>query len=169
MKKKTLARYTVSAALIAAIYVSLTLLSSAFGLAYAGIQFRLSEALNVLAAITPAAIPGLTLGCFLSNITSPFGPLDLILGSLATLLSTLLIRLIAKRERKMNIIFFSAPPALLNGLVVGLVSILFTDNSASLNVFLITFSQVFVSEIVVILVLGYPLYKYGKTSLNKIL
>ena len=77
MKSKKTARLTVLTALIAAAYVALTYLSASMGLAFGQIQFRLSEALNILAAFTPAAIPGLTIGCFLSNITSPF-PLDIL-------------------------------------------------------------------------------------------
>lgn len=166
MKKRNTARYCVSAALIAAIYVCLTLLTSVFGLAYSGLQFRLSEALNVLAAITPAAIPGLTLGCVLSNLTSPFGFLDIILGSIATLLSAICIRMIEKKERKTNLILFSLPPALLNALVVGFVSALFTEGTSKSVVFFITGLQVFISEVVVMIVLGAPLYKFSKTRLK---
>ena len=169
MKKRTIARYTVTVALIAAIYVCLTLLSSAFGLAYAGLQFRLSEALNVLAAVTPAAIPGLTLGCFLSNLTSPFGLLDIALGSLATLISAILIRLISRREHKIDPLLFPLPPAILNGIVVGFVSVLFADGGAASTVFAITFAQVFASEVIVMLALGYPLFKYGKSPLKKLI
>ena len=63
--KKTL--YLVQAAMIAALYVVLTLIANAFGLASGAIQIRLSEMLSVLPFFTPAAIPGLFVGCLLSN------------------------------------------------------------------------------------------------------
>ena len=69
-------RYLVQAAVIAAIYAVLTLLASSLNLAYGPVQFRISEFLTVLPMFTPAAIPGLTLGCFLANLASPFGPVD---------------------------------------------------------------------------------------------
>ena len=72
-KTKTLSRFIVTAALIAAAYAALTYLSAALGLAYGGIQFRISEALNILAAFTPAAVPGLMIGCVIGNIGSPMG------------------------------------------------------------------------------------------------
>ena len=80
-------RYLVQAAVIAAIYAVLTLLASSLNLAYGPVQFRISEFLTVLPMFTPAAIPGLTLGCFLANLASPFGPVDWIFGSVATLLA----------------------------------------------------------------------------------
>ncbi len=82
-------RYLTSGALIAALYVVLTLLSGAMGLGYGPIQLRLSEAMCVLAAFLPSAIPGLTVGCVISNFFSPLGAGmigDMIFGSLATLL-----------------------------------------------------------------------------------
>ena len=77
-QKSNAARTLVTAALIAAAYAALTYVSAAMGLAYGEVQFRLSEALCVLAAFTPAAIPGLTIGCVLGNITSPLGIADIV-------------------------------------------------------------------------------------------
>ena len=74
------------AAMIAALYVVLTLLANALGLANNAIQVRFSEALTVLPYFTPAAIPGLTIGCILSNLLTGCMPLDIVFGSLATLL-----------------------------------------------------------------------------------
>lgn len=78
--------FITQAAMIAAIYVVLTLFVSAFNLASGAIQVRISEALTVLPAFTPAAIPGLFIGCLVSNIAAGCLPPDVILGSLATLL-----------------------------------------------------------------------------------
>lgn len=79
----------VQAAMIAAIYVVLTLLANAFGLANYAIQVRFSEALTILPFFTPAAVPGLFVGCILSNVLTGCLPLDIIFGSLATLLGAL--------------------------------------------------------------------------------
>ena len=168
MKKTTSARYIFTAALIASLYAALTYVSSAFGLAYASLQFRLSEALNILAAFTPAAIPGLTIGCVISNITSPFGVVDIILGALATFLSTILIRMISKQDSCLAPFLMSLPPALLNGLIVGFESALFADDGALITIFLISAIQVFVSEIVVCLALGIPLYNLLKNKLKNL-
>lgn len=77
---------TTQAAMIAALYVVLTLLANALGLANYAVQVRFSEALTILPFFTPAAIPGLTVGCFLSNLLTGCMPLDIVFGSLATLL-----------------------------------------------------------------------------------
>lgn len=74
------------AALIAALYVVLTLLANALGLANYAIQLRFSEALTILPFFTPAAIPGLFLGCLISNLLTGAILWDIIFGSLATLL-----------------------------------------------------------------------------------
>ncbi len=77
------------AAVIAALYVVLTLLASALGLASGAVQFRISEMLCVLPVFMPAAIPGLTIGCFIANLLSGSVWLDVVFGSLATLLGAL--------------------------------------------------------------------------------
>ena len=71
-------------ALVAAIYVALTMLSNALNLAYGPIQLRFSEAMTVLPFLMPEASWGLFIGCVLSNILSPYGPLDMIVGPAAT-------------------------------------------------------------------------------------
>lgn len=87
MNKKVL--FIVHAAVIAALYVVLTLLANSLGLANYAVQVRFSEALTILPLFTPAAIPGLVIGCFLSNILTGCMLLDVIFGSLATLLGAL--------------------------------------------------------------------------------
>ena len=87
MNKKVL--FVVHAATIAALYVVLTLLANVLGLANFAIQIRFSEALTILPFFTPAAIPGLTVGCILSNLLTGCLPLDVLFGSLATLLGAM--------------------------------------------------------------------------------
>lgn len=89
MKKNSKALFIAHAAIIAALYVVLTLIANALGLANYAIQIRFSEALTILPYFTPAAIPGLFVGCILSNILTGCVPLDIIFGSLATLLGAI--------------------------------------------------------------------------------
>lgn len=89
----------VQAAMVAAVYVVLTLLANALGLANYVIQVRFSEALTILPFFTPAAIPGLFVGCILSNLLTGCLPLDVVFGSLATLLGALGTYLIGKISR----------------------------------------------------------------------
>lgn len=81
--------FLTQAAMIAALYVVLTFISNAFGLASGVIQVRLSEALIILPFFTPAAIPGLYIGCLLSNLLCGGCLLDILLGSFATLIGAL--------------------------------------------------------------------------------
>ena len=77
------------AAMIAALYVVLTYAINAFNLASGAIQVRVSEALTILPFFTPAAIPGLVIGCFIANLSTGAVILDVIFGTLATLLGAL--------------------------------------------------------------------------------
>lgn len=81
--------FITQAAMIAAIYVVLTYFISAFNLASGAIQIRISEALTILPFFTPAAIPGLFIGCLLSNILTGCLLPDIVFGSFATLLGAL--------------------------------------------------------------------------------
>ena len=83
------ARFAAESAIIAAVYVALTYLASAMGLASMAIQLRFSEALCMLTALTPAAVPGMWVGCFLANLLTGAAPWDVVFGSLATLLGVL--------------------------------------------------------------------------------
>ena len=96
MNKKT--TYVAQAGMIAAVYAAATLIALMLlqGLAWGPVQFRISEAVCVLALITPAAVPGLTAGCVIANLialaingTGALGLLDVVFGSLATFLGAL--------------------------------------------------------------------------------
>ena len=89
MKKNSKALFLAHAAIIAALYIVLTLIANALGLANYAIQIRFSEALTILPYFTPAAIPGLFIGCILSNLLTGCVLLDVIIGSLATLLGAI--------------------------------------------------------------------------------
>lgn len=83
------ALFLAQAAMVAALYIVLTIIANALGMANYNIQVRFSEALTILPYFTPAAIPGLFIGCLLSNILTGCALPDIIFGSLATLLGAL--------------------------------------------------------------------------------
>ncbi len=115
MKNKNVLFIT-QAALIAAIYVALTYLAAAMGLASGVIQVRFSEALTILPFFTPAAIPGLAIGCFLSNLLTGCVIWDILFGTVATLLGAIGTYLLRKWK-------FAAPipPIVANTVIVPLV------------------------------------------------
>lgn len=121
--KKLSTRSLVQAALIAALYTALTLLATLtpYGsLSYGPVQMRISEALTVLPYFTPAAIPGLFVGCIISNIVGvasgvSFGAIDIVLGSLATLAAAY-----ASYRLRRNRWLVALPPVVINAVVVGL-------------------------------------------------
>lgn len=85
MKNKN-ALYLTQAAMIAALYVVLTMIANALGIANGNIQVRFSEALTVLPFFTPVAIPGLYIGCLIANIVTGAALPDIVFGPLATLI-----------------------------------------------------------------------------------
>lgn len=106
----------VQAGAIAAVYVVLTLFINAFGLANGAIQIRISEALTILPYFTPAAIPGLFIGCVLSNILTGCLPFDTVFGSIATLLGA-----IGSYYCRKNKWLVPIPPIVANTIIVPLV------------------------------------------------
>lgn len=105
--------FLTQAALIAAIYVVLTFLTNSFGLASGTIQLRLSEMLTILPFFTPAAIPGLALGCLLANFLTGSIIYDIIFGTLATLLGAAGTYLLRKHP-----VLCTIPPVIANMLSV---------------------------------------------------
>lgn len=165
-KTKTL----VQGAVIAAMYAALTYAASAANLAYGNVQFRFSEALTVLAAFTPAAIPGLTIGCFLGNLGSPYGMVDIVCGTLATLFAALCayaVRNVRVKNLPLLSMFF---PVLFNGLIVGAEITLFLPEGFTFYGFLINALWVALGELVVCYVGGVPLsLAIEKTGIKKLL
>ncbi|WP_416201094.1 MAG: QueT transporter family protein [Thermocaproicibacter melissae] len=127
--KRTL--HIAQGAVIAAAYTVLTWLAALLDLAYGPVQFRFSEALTILPIFTTAAVPGLTIGCLLSNILSGYGIYDLIFGTLATLLATLVTRLVRNVKIRGVPVLAPLPPIVFNAFIVGLeITIL---NGAKIN------------------------------------
>ncbi|MDO4218596.1 MAG: QueT transporter family protein [Synergistaceae bacterium] len=135
------------AALIATFYISLTLLLSPFS--FGIMQLRFSEALCILAFFFPEAILGLFIGCLLSNIIAGCGFLDIILGSLATLLSSYL------SYKTNNIFLASFYVIFINAICVGSI----VAYVAGLPMW-IGFISIFISEAIATLCLGIPLGKF---------
>ena len=106
--------FLTQAAVIAAIYVVLTIFISAFNLASGAIQVRISEALTILPFFTPAAIPGLFVGCIISNTITGSAIWDILFGSLATLIGAFF----TYKLRHISKWLAPLPPILANILVV---------------------------------------------------
>ena len=153
-------RHTAHGALIAAMYVALTHLQNVLlpGSATWAIQFRVSEALCVLAFFTPAAIPGLTVGCFLFNLTFAGAlPLDAPVGSLATLLAVGGMYLTRRVTVKGIPLLGLWLPALTNALLVGWELSVYIDGGFAVNALYVA-----VGEAAVLLTLGLLLYAVMK-------
>jgi len=120
MKRNPNIMSLVTAAMIAALYVVLSFAINAFGLASGAIQVRVSEALTILPCFTASAIPGLTIGCLLFNLLSGAAILDVIFGTIATLIGAIGSYFIGKASKKVNRIKFlvPVPPILANAFIV---------------------------------------------------
>ncbi|VWL92271.1 Queuosine precursor transporter QueT [Collinsella sp. AK_207A] len=175
MESKT--SYLARVGIIAAVYAACTLISLLFlgSLAWGPVQFRISEALCALALLTPAAIPGLTLGCVIANVANivlsgsgMLGLLDVVFGSLATCVGALFTWKMRHRP-----LLALAGPVIANALIVsaylpillkgiGFYTIPFTsislDNSWAL-MYLFGLVTTGAGEAVIMYVLGYPLYR----------
>ncbi len=162
--KKT--RKMAVSAIIAALYVALTYAQTAIfpGSTSMAVQFRVSEAFTVLALFSPSAIPGLTVGCFIANLISVGTlPLDMVLGTLATLLSVL------SMHKLKDLLIKGVPvpalfmPALFNGLIIGLeIEIFFIEGGFHFTSFLVQGGLVALGELGVLFTLGLMLYKVIK-------
>ncbi|MGE4282989.1 MAG: QueT transporter family protein [Clostridia bacterium] len=144
-------KFLVQAALIGAIYAVLTIAFAPFS--YGIMQVRISEALTILPFFTPAAIPGLFVGCLLANIYGGMGLADIVFGSLATLIAASLSYLV--RKYKWLVPF---PPVIVNALIVGtfLYYIFMNDPEMSAPL-LVIMGWVGLGQLIACYGLGYPL------------
>lgn len=159
VQKKT--KTLVTGAIIAALYVVLTLLANAFGLASGVIQVRVSEALNVLVCFTGAAVPGVTVGCLLANLLTGGVVLDIIFGTLASFIGAFGGYLLRK-----NRLLALLCPILSNTIIVPFV-LKFAYGAPDAIWFL--FGSVAVGEVISCgilgFLLGHVLDRYGKNRL----
>ncbi len=163
------------AGILAAMYIVLTLPFANF--TFGMVQFRLAEALTVLPLLTSAAVPGVFLGCLLSNVMNPenLGLIDILGGSFTTLLAAFLTFIIGKRIRqnyfaqeqssdlrfkqreKTNIFLALLPPVLLNGTIVGLYLPYLLIDQPTLPIILSTMLSITISQTIVIYGIGLPI------------
>ena len=140
--------YLTYASMIAALYFILTWMSELLGLAYLTPQIRLGEALCILAWFTPAAVPGLFVGCIISNLTMGCVVWDVIFGSLATLIGAYFG---SKMKRKWLV---PLPTVLSNSVVVPFIIIYCYMDSVSPEIYTVTAVGVLVGEILSAYVIG---------------
>ena len=88
--QKFSARALTLSAMVAALYFVLCYFGNIFQLTFGPVQVRLGEALTVLPFLFPVTAPGLAVGCLLTNILSPYGPIDMVVGTLATAVAAFL-------------------------------------------------------------------------------
>lgn len=136
MKRSNTQMITMGAA-IAALYVVLTLIANAFGLANYAIQVRFSEALTILPFFTPVAIPGLFVGCILSNVLTGAMPLDVVFGSIATLIGAVLTYVFAKKFPNLKWLA-PIPPIVSNTIIVPLILAYVYKFEGSIPYFMLT-------------------------------
>lgn len=145
-------KFLIQAAVIAAVYATLTIMLLPFS--YGVMQVRVSEALTILPYFTPAAIPGLFVGCLVSNMVGPYGLLDMVLGSSATLIAAFFSFLLRKRP-----LLVPLPPVIANGIIIG--SMLYYAYAVPMPL-IACILWVALGELISCYVVGYPLLRLLK-------
>ena len=162
-KSKKRIRFVVFNGIIAALYVVLTYMLAP--ISYGPVQARVSEVLTIFQIFSGATIPGVALGCVISNIINPenLGPVDIIGGTLATVIAGVFSYLIGKKNKWLGII----PPIVANGLIVGgYLPFLLVDPGSTVTVQTVLFTMLTVAagEAAVMVVLGLPLIAVIKNT-----
>ena len=144
-------KFITQSAVIAAIYIALCWMFAPISFGHNLFQFRISEVMTVLPIFTPAGIPGVFIGCALSNLLfGGLGIIDLVLGSLATLTAAFLTYLLRNKPRVIALM----PPIIVNAIIVGwYLNILI---SPEINV-LVNMMWVLLGQVVSCYILGLPL------------
>ena len=153
---KSSVRSLVLSGVIAALYAALALVSTATGLGFGTVQLRLSEALGLLPFLFPEAVPGLAVGCLVTNLLSPYGAADLVFGTLATLLAAVLTRRIRRRA------LLPLPTILCNAVIVGalLGCVGAQEGGVFWTLFALNAFTVGLGEALVTYILGLPLLRW---------
>ncbi len=140
--------------LVAALYVVLTLVFAP--LSYGSVQFRFSEALMLLCFYHKDHIAALSLGCFISNLFSTVGTIDLVVGTAATLIAAVLIYIFRKEGSITRMVLCSLFPVISNAILVGAEITLMSDEPVS---FFICAGSVALGEVVCVSVIGTILFR----------
>ncbi len=146
------------AGILAAVYAAVTIATSSF--AYGPVQFRIAEALTVFCCFTPAAIPGMVVGCMAANLASFVSPWDFLIGTCATLLACIFTWAMARDLdlRRWKIWLIPLPTILFNAVIVGAeIALFFDTDRAFLTAYAMNALSVGVGEAVVMYLLGVPL------------
>lgn len=125
-------------------------------LAYGIFQVRIGEALTILPLLYPEAIPALFIGCILSNIGSPFGFYDIIIGSCVTLVAGVLTYIVGKKvkNKPLKIVLGGLPPVLLNAFILPAMWLLFDFESG----YALNMASLLLTQSVFVYALGTPLF-----------
>lgn len=162
-RNKDLIRFIVYNGIVAALYIVPTYFLAP--ISYGPLQARISEAMTVFPIFSFNMIPGLTIGCLVSNLINPdnLGPVDIIGGTLATLIAGIFSRIIGKKNMWLGII----PPIVANGIIVGGYLPFLLFDTVTWQEVLLTMLSVAAGEAVVLVVIGLPLVAViGKTGLK---
>lgn len=152
-------------ALVAALYATITM---ALGfISYGPIQFRIAEVMTLLPLFGKEYIVALTLGCFIANIMSAYGLADIILGTLATLISVYLVYITGKkmRDKKSCLLVASLWPTIVNAIIVGGVML----HGILKLPLMLTMLEVGFGQFVVITIIGVPLFKVLEKKYSSLL
>ncbi len=141
-------------AVVAALYAALTLALSP--ISFGPIQFRVSEVMTLLPLFGKGYIISLTIGCFLANLFGPVGIIDVIFGTLATLISAYLVYITGKfmKDKKMCVLIASLWPTIINAIIIGIILNVTLGFPLVLSMLEVGFGQ-----FVVITIVGVPLFK----------
>lgn len=140
---------------VGTIYVALCFIFSF--ISFGPIQLRLSELLCLLTIENPIYIIGISIGCFISNLLlSPLGLADAIIGTLASVIGCLIGYLFRKIKIKDFPLLSTITISLVNGIMIALEMNYILDNS---NIFIYSFIEIFISELIILVFIGYPIYK----------
>ncbi|MCR4730244.1 MAG: QueT transporter family protein [Saccharofermentans sp.] len=162
-KNRNLIRFVVFNGIAAALYIVLTYFLAP--ISYGPVQARISEAMTVFPIFSFNMIPGLAVGCLVSNLINPdsLGPVDIIGGTLATVIAGIFSRIIGKKNMWLGII----PPVVSNGIIVGGYLPFLLFDTVTWQEVLFTMLTVAAGEAAVLIVLGLPLVAViGKTGLK---
>lgn len=154
LNQKLDAKKITRAGIIGAIYAVLTLVL--YPISFGAVQIRVSEALCLLPLILPESIIGLSVGCLIANLFGN-GALDIVLGTLATLISAILTYFVGKKIKSvpLKIIVSGIFPVIINAIVIPFTFLAITETFA---VYLISAGQIFIGQALAVYLVGTPLY-----------
>ncbi len=154
LKEKLNAKTITRAGIIGAIYACLTLVL--YPISFGAVQVRVSEALCLLPLIFPESIIGLSVGCLIANLFGN-GALDIVFGTLATLVSAILTYFVGKKIKSVPLKIFVGGifPVVINAIVIPFTFLAITE---SFGVYILSLLQIFIGQALAVYLVGTPLY-----------